>query len=223
MIKKSSRFYLHHKETGKPYVTVKAGISLDGKMISNEKWITCAESRYDSHHLRLKCQAILVGTQTALLDKPKLNVRLNTDDPLYSISKKIMPLRCFIDRYGKVTEGDLLNTEFGPVCIFTSHECSAKSLKIWKERNINIVYINNLHDILNYLGEYGIHRLLVEGGPKLITSFINENIVNEFIIYQAQLLLPNNTTIYSGLSIQYLKIRKIKTIGSDIRIKLNFK
>ena len=60
----------------KPFVTLKSGITLDGKIASHtghSKWITSEEARHDVHHLRNENMAILVGVNTVIADNPELN------------------------------------------------------------------------------------------------------------------------------------------------------
>ena len=235
---KSLRSYIHHRKTGQPYVIGKAAISLDGKMAlasGISKWLTSDMSRYDAHHLRLKCQAILVGTQTALLDEPNLTVRLSIDDPLYTISQEVKPLRCFVDKHGCVKSGPLMDLNLGPVCVFTNLDtCSQETLKLWKDRGLQIENVDSdpggrlcIDTILKILGSKGVLQLLVEGGPNLLSEFYQTNKINELVLYQAPIFLGNNgRSIYnlpgpkSMESVVRMKPGKIKQIQSDLRITL---
>src|SRR5699024_1978895 len=63
----------------KPFITLKSGITLDGKVAThtyNSKWITSEAARQDVHHLRNENMAILVGINTALKDDPALTTRI---------------------------------------------------------------------------------------------------------------------------------------------------
>ncbi len=240
-IEHNLRSYIYHRKTGKPYVVGKIATSLDGKISLNNgisKWITSEDSRLDAHLLRLKSSAILVGTQTCLLDNPKLNIRLPLDHKYYKISQEVKPLRCFIDRRGVVNEGDILDISYGPVVVFTSKSVNKEVLEVWNNKNIEVVYISelqvynkillNLEEILLDLGKRGILQLLVEGGAELLTSFIDNNLLNELILYMAPILLGNdgvnfyqkqgNTNI---LACKKYKTWKVKKINNDVKIYLN--
>lgn len=70
--------FFHFIQTNTPFVTIKAGISLDGKIAAksgDSKWITSPESRQDGHHLRHEHDGILVGINTILQDNPLLTTR----------------------------------------------------------------------------------------------------------------------------------------------------
>jgi diaminohydroxyphosphoribosylaminopyrimidine deaminase/5-amino-6-(5-phosphoribosylamino)uracil reductase len=221
------KYYNHHRKYNRPYVTAKAGISLDGKMAlasGKSKWITCDRSRQDAHKLRLKCGAILVGTGTALIDKPSLNVRL--DGELGIVAKDVKPIRCFIDYKGQVRDGPLLDISLGPVIVFTGPQCDNNVKALWLDYGLEVVTISHgLNEILDFLGKKGIHRLLVEGGPRLITSFIDGGLVNELILYQAPVLMGlDGQSLYTRFGLDNInhdwKITNTKRFDSDIRIKL---
>lgn len=221
-ISKSLRPYIINRKFGRPYIVLKSAISLDGKIaLSNgtSQWISGEESRIDTHKLRQKCQAVLVGTNTALKDHPTLNVRLPDNE--------IQPLRCFIDLKGRVVDGPLMNITLGKVIVFTSENVDPKSKKLWDEKGLTVVYIKNLNDILSCLKEAGVLRLLVEGGAKLLTSFINENLADELILYQAPVLIgKDGINFYDKIGLtnidhDILKLRKTKRLGDDIKSYYN--
>jgi diaminohydroxyphosphoribosylaminopyrimidine deaminase/5-amino-6-(5-phosphoribosylamino)uracil reductase len=70
--------YLTHRRLGRPYVTLKLGITLDGRTTTGDPsmpWITGAEARADGHRLRAENDAILVGANTVRVDNPRLTTR----------------------------------------------------------------------------------------------------------------------------------------------------
>src|SRR3989338_7678691 len=71
-----NRFFLTWMTSRRPYVILKAGVSLDGKIAGGpKKWITSPISRRRVHQLRAQVDAVLVGKNTVLADNPRLNVR----------------------------------------------------------------------------------------------------------------------------------------------------
>ncbi|MCP3938278.1 MAG: bifunctional diaminohydroxyphosphoribosylaminopyrimidine deaminase/5-amino-6-(5-phosphoribosylamino)uracil reductase RibD [Actinomycetia bacterium] len=70
--------YIHHRRTGRPFVTLKMATSLDGRTAAPDKssqWITGPEARTDVHRLRARCDGVLVGAGTIRDDDPSLDVR----------------------------------------------------------------------------------------------------------------------------------------------------
>ena len=77
-----------------PYVTLKAGMSSDGRIMTKEnrsQWITNAESRIDAHLYRVNHQAILVGVNTVITDNPSLTPHMLTNP-------EAVPIRIVLDR-----------------------------------------------------------------------------------------------------------------------------
>ena len=70
--------FAKHIRTGLPFVTLKAAVTLDGKIATrtgDSKWITGEEARTETHRMREQSDAILVGVGTVLADDPALTVR----------------------------------------------------------------------------------------------------------------------------------------------------
>jgi diaminohydroxyphosphoribosylaminopyrimidine deaminase/5-amino-6-(5-phosphoribosylamino)uracil reductase len=78
--------YLKHRSTGRPWVVLKAGASLDGRTAApdgSSQWITGGAARADSHQLRAESDAIVVGAGTVRADDPSLTVRsVEGKDPI---------------------------------------------------------------------------------------------------------------------------------------------
>ncbi len=157
--------YLHHRRTQTPYVVLKSAMSLDGKIAASDgssKWITSEEARADVQRLRAESQAILIGSETARLDQPRLTVR---DLPASQ------PLRVVIDRRGRLSrEGPLFDLKLGPTLVFTGQEVTLES-------------------VLQELGKRGVMQLLVEGGSELHAAFLREKRAHKLSLYVGNCLL----------------------------------
>jgi diaminohydroxyphosphoribosylaminopyrimidine deaminase/5-amino-6-(5-phosphoribosylamino)uracil reductase len=107
--KQSLRPYLHQRQTKRPFVVAKVALSIDGKIgcvDGTSQWITGEDARADAHVLRAQSQAIIVGSETALKDKPRLNVRL---DGHFAVQNGVLkPLRVVFDSRGRVVDGTLI-------------------------------------------------------------------------------------------------------------------
>ncbi len=185
--------------TTQPWVIVKWAQSIDGKLAwspgSEKRWISNEKSRKSAHKLRRRTQGILVGINTVLADDPLLT-------PRPARGKK--PLRIVLDNELKIPlDCQLVKTANKyPLVIYTG-ERSVKSnpdkvkqlekhqCKVWFYSN---ECESNLRDLMTRLGAEGIQQLLVEGGPKVIASFIKANLTDEFNIYIAPVLLGSKGT-----------------------------
>lgn len=177
--------------TKRPWVIIKWAQSKDGFLARADKkrWITGAKSRKDAHKLRRKVQAILVGINTILTDDPMLTAKPGKcDQPLRVVldSQLRIPLNCNLIKTAKKT----------PICIFTT----VSAAKI-KRKGVEIARVEkhkgrvNLRAMLAELGERSIQQLLVEGGEKVVTSFLKQKLADEIIIYASNEKLSENGKI----------------------------
>ena len=71
--------YFQHRRTGRPRVTLKAALTLDGQLAASDRssqWITGEAARDDGHRLRAQFDAVMVGSGTVISDNPQLDVRI---------------------------------------------------------------------------------------------------------------------------------------------------
>jgi diaminohydroxyphosphoribosylaminopyrimidine deaminase/5-amino-6-(5-phosphoribosylamino)uracil reductase len=225
--------FMKFAATGKTWVTLKWAQSIDGKLAwsktshgsratSNERrrWISCEQSRKDAHNLRRQVGAILVGINTVLKDDPLLTPRPN---------KCKKPLRIVLDNHLRIPLNcKLLKTAKNvPLLIVTlvpSLQTKAKKAKQIIGRGAEILACpasrSNLQFLLTQLGKRGIQRLLVEGGPTVISSFLKAKLADEIVIYVAPKILAakGNADISRATNKLQLCHADIKHICGDIRI-----
>jgi diaminohydroxyphosphoribosylaminopyrimidine deaminase/5-amino-6-(5-phosphoribosylamino)uracil reductase len=183
----NKRFFTFHQKK-RPYIILKWAQTADGfidnKRIDNAQpplQISCTESKKIVHQWRSQEQAIMVGTNTALLDNPELTVREHLGNN---------PLRVCIDRNGRIPENYNLFDQSVPTLIFTSVNRKSKNnlefIQINFERNV-------ISQILKELYSRNIQSLIVEGGEQLLTSFINKKKWDEARVF------ISSTTIKDGV------------------------
>ena len=181
--------------TGKCWVILKWAQSIDGKVAwsdgSDQRWISNEQSRRDTHKLRRRAQAILVGINTVIADDPLLTARPN---------KGKKATRIVIDSHLRTpTDCRLLATvNKCPVIICTSQNAIRTNPHAAQELSNKGAELlacpdthgsSNLHFLIDELSNRGISQLLVEGGPTLLTSFLKENLADEIIVYIAPKIL----------------------------------
>lgn len=198
--REQNQFFFHFWENHRPFFLGKIAISHNG-LIANplgEKTIISEEKALKyGHTLRARCDAILVGINTALSDDPKLTVR-------HSILGK-NPLRILLDTSGKCAENAqiLHDSHF---LIFSSEYGKEKLLK----KNISpeniIVFPTKIippKDIAQSLFQRGISSVLVEGGAATLRTFFEAKLLDEFHLMKSKKVLSANGVSFAISLQQY--------------------
>lgn len=202
----------------RPYVTVKIATSADGKIAlknGQSKWITGNVARQFSHHLRVKNDAILVGSNTANKDNPSLTCRINGLEDQ-------SPVRIIIgDGFELKKSSNILKNKEIDAWIVASEKKNTSLKQIICKKNEDRQL--DLNDVLQKLAENGITRILVEGGGKTITSLIKQGLVDCLIWIKAPLIIGDDgISAMSDLGFESmdntlrLKLQKSRKLGDDI-------
>ncbi len=214
-------------EKGRPYIKCKIASALDGgiSLPSGEsKWITSPESRKDVHQIRAHSDAILTGTGTILRDDPQLTSR-DSDLDGDSFSQ---PLRVVVDRNNVLTGQEKIFSPGVKTIVFINAGSQLKEkddLEIAKlKAHSNLPF----QEIMKYLAEEKlINNLMVEAGSGIINSLLEEQLIDEFIMYKAPKLLGLNRQSFVNLDVANkklgtigLQIQEIENIGEDIKYSL---
>ena len=211
----NKRFYTFHNKK-RPYVILKWAESKDGFMDTDRKvnaiheanptWISTVYSRQLVHQFRAEEQAILIGTETALKDNPKLDVR--------SMSG-INPVRVVLDKSLRIPFNyNLLDGSIKSIVIIdASTDVNRQYLTI---SNLVIEPIdfksNVVEQLLEVLYKHEIQSLIVEGGKQLLESFIHENYWDEARIFVGSSNLNNGVKSPEFKGVKQLEI----TIFDDL-------
>ena len=170
---------------GRPAVTLKWAMSLDGKIatvIGASHWISSPQARRWSLALREEHDAILVGSGTVLADDPRLDRRLKL---------AVGPnLRIVLDRRLRTPPEATLFTVPGPVLIYTQstdrRRCEALVARGAEVRQLAAV---EPEAVLADLYKRGIRSLLVEGGGEILASFVGAGLYDQVMVNCAPLLI----------------------------------
>lgn len=175
----NKRFFTYHK-LKRPYIILKWAQSRDGYLDINRQagtpigpnWISNPISRILVHKWRSVEQAIMVGTNTVIFDDPGLDTRFWPGNS---------PIRVILDRELRIQNSARVLDGKVPTMIFTEKELASFG---------NLEYIpiefdaNTLSSVLDELYARDIQSLLVEGGEKLLQSFIKKNLWDEARIFK---------------------------------------
>jgi diaminohydroxyphosphoribosylaminopyrimidine deaminase/5-amino-6-(5-phosphoribosylamino)uracil reductase len=177
--------FLAPRVLGRPTVTLKWAMSLDGRIASaagESRWISGAAARRWALALREEHDAILVGSGTVLADDPRLDRRLGRAAGAI--------VRVVLDRRLRTPERAALFTIAGPVIVFTESDDRAKVAAL-SAVGAEVVRLEPLTpaDALAELGRRGVASVLVEGGAAAAASFFEAGLYDRVEAAAAGLLL----------------------------------
>ena len=215
--------YLKWMKTKKPYVLLKIAITKNGKITwgnGERKKITGKESIKKVHELRKQFDALLVGINTVLKDNPQLNCRLKNGRD---------PIKIILDPELKIPKKAKLFGSKAKTIIFCSKNASkTKEAEIVKhnlKKEIEIIRINakkdslNLQEVLKQAGKRRITSILVEGGQKINSSFLNQKLSDEILFFISPKNAKNGLNFADESTNAKLKILDIQKSGADLLIK----
>jgi len=226
--------FFKHLTLRKPFVRAKIACSMDGKIAfkkNNEKWITSQTSRKDGYFYRAISGAIITGSGTLDIDDPLLNVRLEE-----AVNNKDFkqPVKTLITTKSKLDFEKKFFQDNSKKIVFTNND--DLDIRIDKTLNTEIVRVDSdvnkisIPSVLRYLGSINIKDVLLEAGPKLITSFIDLNLIDEYIFYIAPKVLGSKADSFytkknfeSILKSPDLEIIEERSIGRDLKLILRKK
>jgi len=214
--------------TGKPFVRVKLGISLDGKIALQNgvsQWITGPEARRDVQRYRAQSCAVLTGSGTVAADNPSLLVReQEAKFENYPLEHIRQPARIVVDSQSK------LNRDFN---LFNDgHVTFTATLQAHPDTSVgHYIQVDekdgkvDLHRLMSALGDKQYNEVWVEAGPGLAGALLQEGLVDELICYQAPKLLgdkgvsmvnlPAFTALNQSISLSLIENRQV---GNDIKL-----
>jgi diaminohydroxyphosphoribosylaminopyrimidine deaminase / 5-amino-6-(5-phosphoribosylamino)uracil reductase len=177
-----NEYYVTHRTTGRPFVSLKFAMSLDGKIATRtgeSRWITGEQARNHGHQLRHMHDAILVGVNTVIKDDPLLTTRIEGRDGR-------QPLRVVLDTHLRTPRDARVLGERSLIATTSTGEMDCAELLRLPPGPDGRVPIDAL---LDQLGRRGILSLLVEGGAQTHASFLAAGLVNKVYAYIAPRLI----------------------------------
>lgn len=226
LAKLSLQPYLYHRAFKKPWIILKTAATLDGQVADSEgqsQWITCPRARQHVGLLRAKSQAVLVGSNTVCMDNPALTAR-QANQKLFPRQ----PYRVILDSRGKVPLSAQVFVKPHHVIYATTTLCSQKKLQQLKDLGVDCLITDvgprgvDVHALIQHLYAKNIMQVLVEGGRKIHTSFLQAKAVQSLAIYLgAKILGDQKKSMFEDLAILLpaslnVSIRDIKLFGETV-------
>jgi len=222
--------FFKYIRVGQPFVTLKAAMSLDGKIATrsgDSKWITGPEGRALVQQLRVENDAVLVGIGTVLADDPLLTVRLPGEE------KK--PLRVVVDSNLRIPlESQIVQTarDYPTVVAGVEGQSPAGKKELLSTHGVEVWELPasggqvDIHALLGILGHREVVGLLLEGGSTLNASFHQARAVDKYLFFIAPRIIggdraPGPIGGEGAAVLQqalYLKSLQYQRVGSDLLI-----
>ncbi|GHV98446.1 riboflavin biosynthesis protein RibD [Lactobacillus nasalidis] len=216
LAKEASRLNDHYNyfyQTGLPYITLKQAVSLDHMLAKKGERtaVTGAEALSRVHQERADYQAILIGSETAIIDDPSLLTSEDLDHP---------PVRVVLDRRGRLLDHldlDLFSDGRAETWILTENPAFLKQAFPDHVR-IFALPDGKIRTSVKILADQGVQSIYAEGGAKLQESLLEAGLVNDVITYLAPRFLGRGTE--AAVPAEALDLKEVKTepAGEDVRI-----
>jgi len=234
-VKRLNEPYVKYITTGKPFVTLKIAMTLDGKIATPEgqsKWITGERARKTVHRLRSRVDAILTAIGTVKADDPQLTARIKGGRN---------PRRIVIDPNLEIPlESKILQMPPGTILIIKKLNDISQSAtlqpsglkeKLLSEKGVGIIKYEGekveLNWLMKRLGEMDITSVLIEGGSSLNARALEDGIVDKVMFFIAPIIIGGRESVPAVGGKQYKKLEEayrmanstIRRIGEDFLIE----
>ena len=193
----ANRVWLSALEMQRPFVTLKAAITLDGKIAradGTSKWITGEPARRDGHRLRAEMGCVVVGANTVLADDPLLTARIR------GVTNQ--PLRVVLDARSRLSGEDRV---FGEGNV------------LWIREELEP------EELLRQLWGWGVRGVLVEGGGETLRRFLVSGLADRLCLYVGPKVFGEGISwVGSGLDVPEdlgLTLGSVRRFGQDFRIE----
>ena len=188
----------------RPYVIWKVATTLDGRVAAadgSSRWVTGPEARAEVHRIRAGCDAVVVGSGTALTDDPQLTVR---DAEGREVDRQ--PLRVVLDRRDRLPATARVLDDAAPTLVSRAGTPA---------------------ELLAELFARDVRRVLLEGGPTLAAAFLRDGLVDEAVVHLAPKLLGAGPSLVGDLGITGIgsalsfSVSDLTPLGGDVQIRLH--
>ncbi|HZD59254.1 MAG TPA: bifunctional diaminohydroxyphosphoribosylaminopyrimidine deaminase/5-amino-6-(5-phosphoribosylamino)uracil reductase RibD, partial [Anaerolineae bacterium] len=225
-VARQNEVFIKYITTGRPFITVKAAISLDGKIAEAPETstpITGEEAKKRVHELRNEYDAIMVGIGTVLADDPLLTTRLERDDVKN-------PTRIVVDSRARLPLSSRVSSTTRDVrtIVAATSLASPSNIDGLRAKGMEVLKLGSrngsvdINLLLEELGRLEVSSVIVEGGGNLIASFVRANLVDKYLIFIAPKLIGERGVDFIGgklKSIEEVRIERVERVGEDLLIE----
>lgn len=216
-----------------PYVTLKAAVTLDGKLATatgDSKWVTGPVAREWVHRLRNRVDVILVGANTVRKDDPQLTTRLPS-------GRGKDPVRVVVDSRLSLKPSHTVFTQrsAAKTVVATLEDPSGRKARRFTEQGVEVWQVRekrgrvDLKALLSRINGEGLNHVLVEGGAEMYGSFLRDRLADELALFLAPKLIGSQGISWSGelgvkLMSQALQLQDVtfEQLGEDLLLQARF-
>jgi len=220
--------FIKHSTTGAPLVTLKAAITIDGKISTGDgdsKWISCDTSRKMVHRMRNESDAVMVGSDTVIYDDPLLTVRYG--------KPRRNPLRVVVDGLLRVPLGSkIISTSRQiPTLVATTSRAPARKIRSMEKAGAEVMIVParrgrvNLSKLMTRLGERNVMSVMMESGGALGGAALKAGIVDRGMFFIAPKIVGGAQCSFNGAGVKkianawMLDGMTVSPIGADILVE----
>jgi diaminohydroxyphosphoribosylaminopyrimidine deaminase / 5-amino-6-(5-phosphoribosylamino)uracil reductase len=196
---KLNEAYCKFIQTRSPFVTLKAGMTLDGKIAQTDgrsRWITHEISRQRVQQLRFESDAILTGIGTVLADNPRLTDRTG-------LQRRRPLLRVVVDTWLRLSSDSTLvrSRAEGDILVFCSEQRDTARQERLEASGVEVMPITttegkvDLSAALTELGQRDITSVVIEAGPTLNFEALRSKCVDRLLCFIAPRILGGQSPL----------------------------
>jgi diaminohydroxyphosphoribosylaminopyrimidine deaminase/5-amino-6-(5-phosphoribosylamino)uracil reductase len=216
--------YLHQRKTGRPLVTVKLALTLDGRMAApdgSSVWITGDRARAIVHRRRHEVDAVMVGAATVVADDPSLTVR--------DVPARRQPARVIVDSSGRTGASASVFRSGAEVIVATTDASPHDRHVEWKEAGAEVLVLPrstqgiDLKALVEELSRGSWIEIMCEGGGELATSLLRDDLVDRLEIFHGAVLVGRGGPDIGDVGIATLadaprfRLVTLDRLGDDVR------
>lgn len=216
--------FLHVHEHDRPWIALKFAVSLDGAIArapGERTDISGPEARAEVQRLRAGFDAILVGSSTAHIDDPQLTVRGD-------VVPRVTPIRIVLDTNASLSPDSVLarTAREVPTWVVAAHCANERNVEALRAADVQVRVIEpgergvSLDALVRLLRDHSIHAVLCEGGARLASSLIAQDLVDRLYLFLCPIALGPEGLVFGvePPGPMEWQLREMKPFGNDMLV-----
>lgn len=219
-LRKQNEVFFKWIEHKKPFVVLKAAMTLDGKIATatgQSKWITNETSRAYGYKLRDIYDGIMVGINTVIEDNPMLTARVDGGKN---------PIRIVVDSSLKIDiNANVVQDKSAKTIVATTDKADKDKILKLQAQDVDVIVVDkdendkvDIEKLLDILGQQNICSILVEGGATLSGSFVAKKLVDKVYFFIAPKIIGGKEAKTPVAGTGILNLQEALTL-KDIQIE----